>query len=185
MKSRSQAPGHATASARNGETIAAVLPTSAGWVGCAATARGLTRLTLPQRSWTQAWRRLGVSAPNGISLGPVSKDLQQRLDRYFAGKPEIFRDIPLDLRGVSPFTRRVLMAVRAIPRGQVRSYRQVAAAVGRPQAARAVGRVMAANSLCIVVPCHRVVGSNGSLGGFGGGLDLKRRLLTLEGAPLD
>jgi methylated-DNA-[protein]-cysteine S-methyltransferase len=110
------------------------------------------------------------------------RGLASRLQRYYAGQPVTFEDLPLDLDGMTSFSRSVMLAVRAIPHGQVRSYGQVAASVGRPGAARAVGAVMARNPVCVVVPCHRVVGSDGALTGFGGGLPLKRRMLELEGS---
>jgi AraC family transcriptional regulator, regulatory protein of adaptative response / methylated-DNA-[protein]-cysteine methyltransferase len=92
-------------------------------------------------------------------------------------------DLPLDLRGTA-FQRRVWTALRAIPRGQTRTYGEVADAVGVPGAARAVGAACGANTVMLLVPCHRVVGAGGSLGGFGAGLDRKRALLELEGAPV-
>jgi len=90
----------------------------------------------------------------------------------------------LDMQGATEFLARVWDVVRAIPRGQVRSYSSVAQQVGSPHGARAVGRAMDINPFPIVVPCHRVVGKHGQLTGFGGGLDMKSRLLALEGARL-
>ncbi len=119
---------------------------------------------------------------------PLAEDwrgLASRLQRYYGSQPVTFDDLPLDLDGLTPFTRNVVLAVRAIPRGQVCSYGQVAASVGRPGAARAVGAVMARNPICLVVPCHRVVGSDGTLTGFGGGLPLKRRMLEMEGTGFE
>ncbi len=85
---------------------------------------------------------------------------------------------------MTPFRREVLLACAAIPRGQVSTYADLARRVGRPAAFRAVGNTMRTNPVPIVIPCHRVIGSDGSLTGFGGGLDVKRRLLELEGALL-
>jgi methylated-DNA-[protein]-cysteine S-methyltransferase len=87
----------------------------------------------------------------------------------------------VDLTVQPSFLRRALTAARGIPRGQVRSYAWLAAAAGNPRAARAAGQAMARNPVPIIIPCHRVVASDGSLGGFGGGLGMKRRLLALEG----
>lgn len=88
---------------------------------------------------------------------------------------------PLDLHGGTTFQQRVWQELRKIPPGRTRSYAEVAAAVGSPQAARAVGGACGANPIPLLVPCHRVLASGGRLGGFSGGLDWKRRLLALEG----
>ncbi|MFO7652804.1 MAG: methylated-DNA--[protein]-cysteine S-methyltransferase [Candidatus Krumholzibacteriia bacterium] len=108
--------------------------------------------------------------------------LVRQLGEYFAGQRRAF-DVPLDLRG-SVFQRDVFGALLEIPHGQLRTYTQVAAMLGRPHAARAVGQAVGANPVPIVVPCHRVVGADGDLVGFGGGMDLKARLLRLEGHTL-
>jgi methylated-DNA-[protein]-cysteine S-methyltransferase len=102
----------------------------------------------------------------------------RQLQEYFAGERREF-DLPLDPQ-VTEFQGRVLAALRAIPYGETRSYRDVAVAVGNPRAVRAVGGANAANPLPIVIPCHRVIGSGGDLTGFGGGMDAKRYLLDLE-----
>jgi len=106
---------------------------------------------------------------------------KDKLQRYFLGEAVTF-DEPLDLDRATPFQRRVWLAVREIPYGEVRSYGQIARRIGHPQAVRAVGRALASNPLPIVVPCHRVIGSDGSLVGFRGGLEMKRRLLEIENA---
>jgi len=107
---------------------------------------------------------------------------------HVRGRPEWVEGrrftVPLDLSGLSPFHRRVLQAARRIPYGRTATYSDLARRVGRPLAARAVGQAMARNPVPLVIPCHRVVASGGGLGGYGGGLDLKRRLLALEGARL-
>jgi methylated-DNA-[protein]-cysteine S-methyltransferase len=101
---------------------------------------------------------------------------------YLAGRRREF-DLPLEPSG-TPFQRRVWQALRRIPYGETRSYGEVAAELGQPGAARAVGRANATNPICLIVPCHRVIGADGSLTGFAFGEDLKRRLLELEGALL-
>src|SRR5207248_10965245 len=95
-------------------------------------------------------------------------------------------DVPLDLSRLSEFQNRVVRACRRIARGRVRTYGELAAACGSPGAARAVGTVMAKNRYPIIVPCHRVVGSAGSLGGFSArdGINMKRRMLEMEGAKI-
>ncbi|HSS75313.1 MAG TPA: methylated-DNA--[protein]-cysteine S-methyltransferase [Thermoanaerobaculia bacterium] len=109
-------------------------------------------------------------------------EVRRQLDEYFAGQREEF-DLPLSPRG-TPFELSVWEELRRIPFGQTRSYADIARALGKPAATRAVGRANGANPIPIVVPCHRVIGSNGSLTGFGGGLDNKARLLELEGLSL-
>jgi methylated-DNA-[protein]-cysteine S-methyltransferase len=107
--------------------------------------------------------------------------LATAIDRYLAGESV---DLPIDLLDwsrCSEFQRSVLMAERAIPRGFVSSYSRLAEHIGRPGAARAVGTALARNPFPIVVPCHRTLRSDGSLGGFGGGLAMKRALLEMEG----
>jgi O-6-methylguanine DNA methyltransferase len=106
-------------------------------------------------------------------------DLTGRLQSYARGDAITFEDIVLDLRG-TPFQLAVWQATRAIPRGQTRSYKQIAESISRPGTSRAVGAAMAANPVAIIIPCHRVVGADGSLRGFGGGLPLKERLLAME-----
>jgi methylated-DNA-[protein]-cysteine S-methyltransferase len=108
------------------------------------------------------------------------RDVCGQLDEYFAGSRRQF-DLPLDLRGPG-FHQRCWQALLRIPYGQTWSYAQLAAAVGSPLASRAVGQANHHNPVAIVVPCHRVIASNGGLAGFGGGLAAKRFLLNLEGA---
>ena len=107
-------------------------------------------------------------------------DLPRRFGSYFKGRRVAFDDT-LDVADRSPFKRAVWQATRSIPYGETRSYAWVAQRVGGPGAARAVGQALARNPVPIVVPCHRVIASRGALGGFTGGLDVKERLLRLEG----
>jgi len=106
-------------------------------------------------------------------------DIATQLGEYFAGSRRTF-DLPLAPRG-TPFQRSVWSVLQTIPYGQTWSYLQVARTIGKPSACRAVGAANGANPLPIIVPCHRVIGTNGALTGFGGGIDTKRRLLALEG----
>jgi O-6-methylguanine DNA methyltransferase len=107
----------------------------------------------------------------------------QQIRDYVAGKRTSF-DLPIDLCPVSDFQRQVLEATLAIPYGQTVSYRALAESIGNPKAVRAVGGVQASNPIPIVIPCHRVVGSNGSLTGYGGGMEMKQALLRREGVLL-
>ncbi len=111
---------------------------------------------------------------------PVLDAARAQLDGYFKGERGAF-DLPLAPHG-TPFQREVWQALASIPFGETISYAQLAARVGRPSAMRAVGAANGRNPLPIVLPCHRVIGANGSLTGFGGGLPTKRFLLELEGA---
>jgi methylated-DNA-[protein]-cysteine S-methyltransferase len=109
--------------------------------------------------------------------------LAERFRAYFAGDDVAFDDVEVDLEDETPFGRDLADAVRAVPRGEVVSYGELATLAGRPGAARAAGSFCARNRLAIVVPCHRVVSADG-LGSYGSlGLDYKRRLLALEGCP--
>ena len=119
--------------------------------------------------------------PEGSS--PVLSEAARQLEAYFKGDLLSF-DLPLELQGTD-FRRRCWLALASIPYGQTVSYGEQARRLGLgPEAARAVGAANGQNPLPIVLPCHRVIGANGSLIGFGGGLDVKRYLLELEGALL-
>lgn len=110
----------------------------------------------------------------------VAAEAGRQISEFFAGKRRRFT-LELAPRG-TPFQKRVWSALEQIPFGETRSYGQIAAAVGNPGAARAVGRANAANPICLIVPCHRVIGADGSLTGFALGEELKRRLLAHEAA---
>ncbi len=152
-----------------------------GWIGLAVSRRGLAGLTLPQPSEEAAWSRLCSAWPDGVyQESSAWPELQARLLDYLAGNPTDFADIPLDLPNTPTFWQRVWTLCAQIPYGQTRTYGELAEEAGSPRAYRAVGGAMAANPIPIVIPCHRVVGSKGSLVGFGGGLDQKQRLLQME-----
>ena len=155
-----------------------------GWMGYVYSERGLSRLTLPRDSRQEAFDELGadVFAAGGGEDAAAVGLLTVFLKAYFDGRPANATPFTLDLAGYTEFQTQVLERVRDIPRGEVLSYGQVAAEVGRPAAARAVGATMAANPVCVIIPCHRVVAADGGLGGYGGGLSMKRRMLEMEGA---
>lgn len=137
-----------------------------------ASRRGLTRLRFADRE---------PAAAGTAPLPPALHDaLTAQLDAYFAGELLAF-DLPLDLGG-TPFQRAVWDALLAIPAGETATYAELARAVGRPAAVRAVGAAVGRTPVAIVVPCHRAVGSDGSLTGYAGGLERKRALLALERA---
>ncbi len=158
-----------------------VCETAVGYVGIALSETGLRGTTLPRPTRAEALRDINeVGAVEPVSPAGLG-DLPARIAAVAAGH-ESPAGIPLDLDGLTPFRRAVLEEAMRIPAGETRSYGWLAQKVGRPGAARAVGRVMATNPLPLVVPCHRVIGSDGGLHGFGGGLDMKEMLLRLEGA---
>ena len=120
----------------------------------------------------------GTEEDDWIRNDDAFDDVREQLNAYFAKELRIFK-LPLAPRG-TPFQLDVWRALRDIPYGETRSYAQIARVIGKPDAIRAVSAANGANPLPIVVPCHRVIGSNGSLTGFGGGLEAKRFLLDLE-----
>ncbi len=122
----------------------------------------------------------------GFRLAPSSERVREavkQLREYFAGRRRRF-DMTVDLAGQTPFQRQVLEATARVPAGSVASYGDIARAIGRPRATRAVGAALGQNPVPLVVPCHRIIGSDGGLHGYGGGLDIKEKLLRLEGAPI-
>lgn len=129
-------------------------------------------------------RRRVVDDPGPLAADdPVLTAAARQLDEYLAGDRRTF-DLPLVPRG-EPFQQQVWQLLRAIPYGETRTYGDLARDLGQPGAAQAVGAANGANPLSIVVPCHRVVGADGSLTGFAGGLDAKRHLLALEEPDAD
>jgi methylated-DNA-[protein]-cysteine S-methyltransferase len=160
-----------------------VIDSPVGNLLVATTPSGVCRISYdadPDAQVERLARAYGVRvlrAPGAID--PVRREL----DEYFDGRRVTF-DLDLDLTGAPEFTRAVLGELALVPYGEVTTYGTLAAKVGRPRSARAVGTVMNRNPIPIVLPCHRVVGSNGSLVGYAGGLDRKQALLRLEGASL-
>ena len=126
-----------------------------------------------------AVRLMGAEQAVGGECTPLLAEVKRQLDAYFAGALRAF-DLPLCPKG-SAFDLRVWAQLRAIPYGELRTYGQIAAALGKPTASRAAGGACGRNPLLIVVPCHRVVGASGALTGFAAGLDAKRALLSLGG----
>ena len=108
----------------------------------------------------------------------------RELEDYFSGRAKRFH-VPIDLRWVTPFQRKVLDATSGVPFGEVVSYSDIARRIGNPAARRAVGGALGRNPVAIVVPCHRVVAADGSIGGYTGGLDIKRELMRIEGISLE
>jgi len=153
--------------------------TDMGWVGILGSATGLLRITLPQPSAQEALKLLGDGVNYATRALRLYEGLMECFMSYFAGHKVAFPD-KLDLSQATPFQREVWEITRLIPYGETRSYSWVAEQIGKPEAMRAVGQALAQNPLPIIVPCHRVVASNGKLGGYSGGLEVKRYLLQLE-----
>lgn len=164
-----------------GDDSYGLLPTSLGWVGVLASTRGIRRLTLPQASPQQAVEELGPTMARAVLNSILFEGLRLRLEQFLSGEPVDFDD-ELDLEEGSGFFHRAWQACRSIPRGETRSYAWLAAQAGNPRALRAAGQAMARNPVTLIIPCHRVIASDGALRGYGGGLELKQRLLDLEKA---
>lgn len=156
--------------------------TPVGSLLLAGTQEGLVRVAYAGQGHEAALAQLANLVSPRILSAPGRLDpVARQLDEYFSGRRQVF-DVPLDLRLSKGFRRSVLAHLQRIPYGITESYAQVATAAGSPRAVRAVGTACAMNPVPIVVPCHRVVRSDGSYGGYAGGPDAKLTLLTLEAA---
>lgn len=170
-----------------------IVETGAGYLGLGWTGAGVVFLHLPAPTLYDAEmemspdleKRWSGSSPAeklaGSSFSPES--LARDLQAYFEGIP-VDLAYPVDWSGYTDFQRKVLQRVYTIPRGEVLSYGQVGAEIGNPRGARAVGGAVGSNRAPLIVPCHRVIAHGGSIGGFGCGLDWKKRLLDIEGIKL-
>jgi methylated-DNA-[protein]-cysteine S-methyltransferase len=153
--------------------------TKAGWMGLMGSSNGLSRVTFPFPSQEKAVLDLGRQVEQSVFSRDHFKDLIENFEAYFKGYPVDFTG-DLDLSRATPFETQVWKTTQSIPYGETRSYRWVAVQIGKPLAPRAVGQALGRNCLPVIIPCHRVLTSDGKLGGFGGGLDMKRFLLDLE-----
>ena len=156
-----------------------IFKTSAGYLGILASARGLLRTTLPHPSDKEVRQLLSDSIKQAKWSPDIFQDLTERLRSYFAGDKVAFPD-QLDLTRATAFQREVWEITRLIPYGETRSYKWLAEQIKKPGAWRAAGQALGRNPLPVIIPCHRVLASNGSLGGFSGGLDMKKYLLAHE-----
>jgi O-6-methylguanine DNA methyltransferase len=153
-----------------------------GWMGISETTKGIDAVVLPKASRQAVLSELRLSDPELLGGRKSSRlrEAQMQLIDYLAGVRRSF-DLPLDLSQGTSFQQKVWRTLRQVSYGRLRSYRWVADRVGGRQYARAVGNAVGANPMPIVIPCHRIVAQDASLGGFSGGLSTKRKLLTLEG----
>jgi len=161
---------------------ACVFRTPWGWMGVSETAKGIEAVVLPKTSRQAVLSELGLASaklPKGLT-SPRLREAQAQLTSYLGGTRRFF-DLPLDLSCGTKFQQKVWRTLRRISYGRLRSYQWVAVRVGGRRYARAVGNAVGANPMPIVIPCHRIVAQDASLGGFSGGLPTKRKLLTLEG----
>jgi O-6-methylguanine DNA methyltransferase len=181
MQAQESRIGADNAAGRSSTVTLGQLQTPLGLFGAALTSAGLGRLTFPAEpyanceAWARRWEPQARPEWNTAAL----TDLAEQLTAYLEGDLRVFQ-VALDLRG-TPFQVAVWQALQRIGYGEVRSYGAVAAAIGRPSAVRPVGAANGANPVPIIVPCHRVIGSNGLLTGYGGGMELKAWLLRREG----
>ena len=154
--------------------------TPVGWIALLGSSRGLQRLSL-KPSPQEAMEEFGEAPQAGDSDSGWYLPMQSRVERYLAGEMEALNEIDLDLEEAPPFFRAAWEACRSIPFGETRSYGWLAAEAGNPLAVRAAGQAMARNRWPLIIPCHRVIGSDGGLHGYGGGgLEVKARLLEME-----
>ena len=147
-------------------------------------ARGLRCVQLPEARETDTRARLARRFPDAVEAAPPVA-VQRSIEAIVAllrGQPSDLSDVALDMEGVPSFHQRVYEVARTIPPGSTLTYGEIAGRLGDRGAARAVGQALGRNPVPIVIPCHRVVASGGRLGGYTGGLDIKRKLLRLEGA---
>lgn len=148
----------------------------------AVTARGLLRVAFCEEHEDSVLARIAERvSPRIIESRGAVAPVQRELEEYFAGSRRAFAT-PIDRSLIGAFAWRVLRATSEIPYGSVLSYGDVAAEAGSPRGSRAAGNALGSNPIAVVIPCHRVLRSGGAIGGYGGGLHRKRRLLELEGA---
>jgi methylated-DNA-[protein]-cysteine S-methyltransferase len=147
----------------------------------ASTPRGLVRVGLPNQDADELLEDLSARvSPRVLEVPGELDEVRRELDLYFEGELDRF-DLPLDWSLSAGFRERVLREINRIPYGQTRSYTEMARKAGNERAVRAAGSACGSNPIPLVVPCHRVLRSSGALGGYGGGLPMKRALLELEG----
>lgn len=162
-----------------GELFYTVFDTAAGWIAVLGSPAGLRRVTLPVKSRHEASEQPGFDICQAKESRHFFQDTIERLVSYFSGNKVDFPE-KLDLTGATDFQREVWRATLSIPYGETRSYGWVAGRINRPKAPRAVGQALGRNPLPVIIPCHRVLSGDGSLGGFTGGLEMKRFLLGIE-----
>lgn len=164
--------------------IYTVFLTSWGWTGFAASQKGLEALVLPEKTKEDAVFRLKKSLGDNNIIGNNKgwENLIEKIREYFKGKKIDFSDYRLNLDNYTVFQKKIYQTVKKIPYGETRSYREIAEISGYPKAYRAVGTTMKNNLIPLIIPCHRIIKSDGDLGGFSGGegVALKKKMIDLE-----
>ncbi|EGU45900.1 MULTISPECIES: methylated-DNA--[protein]-cysteine S-methyltransferase [Vibrio] len=144
---------------------------------------GTVTLQANEQGLLGVWFETHTTKPEDLGIQedsfPIFQSVKEQLERYFAGDAVQF-DVPIAAKG-TPFQQSVWHALTTIPYGETWSYAQLADAIGNPKAVRAVGLANGKNPVSVIVPCHRVIGKNGKLTGYAGGIERKQRLLTIEG----
>ena len=161
---------------------------AAGAISCASPIGGINIVAADQNNISHLFftEYFPFDEPQDLQIQyPVLTRARELLDRYFAGEPLDVSEIPIRIDRGTSFQHKVWSSIQQIPYGELRSYKWIAEQIGKPKAVRAVGNAVGANPVSILIPCHRVIRSNGALGGYGGGLERKRRLLALEGHTLE
>jgi len=158
-----------------------IFETTLGYMGAVSSPNGLHMLILPKRSENEIKQELEEHYTEDLIRDEAGlKIVIKKIKDYISGK-KVRLNFTLDVGGATPFEIRVWDTVNGIPYGEVRSYDWVAKQVGAPKKVRAVGQALKRNRLPVIIPCHRVINKSGDLGGFSGGVDLKRKLLKIEG----
>lgn len=180
MGKRQPSPKRITPDASH--VTACIFRTRWGWMGVSETTKGIDAVVLPKASRQAVLSELGLPSAELLEgrTSPRLREAQAQLTGYLAGTRRSF-DLSLDLSRGTSFQQKVWRTLRRVSYGRLRSYQWVAVRVGGRQYARAVGNAVGANPMPIMIPCHRIVAQDTSLGGFSGGLPTKRKLLTLEG----
>ncbi|MEX0761461.1 MAG: methylated-DNA--[protein]-cysteine S-methyltransferase [Dehalococcoidia bacterium] len=168
----------------NRQTGHDVFETALGWIAIVGSDSGVRRMSLPEPTPDAAIDYIRRDMEGMEPAPELFAVMRSTIQRYCAGEPVDLSSIPINVTGRSPFFVRAWEACRSIPAGETRTYKWLAKMAGSPGAARGAGQAMARNPFPLIVPCHRVVGTDGSLHGFGGGvgLPMKSRLLQMEGA---
>jgi len=166
----------------------ALFDTPIGTCGIAWSGRGIAGLQLPEPTAAATRARVKRRWPSAVEAEAVPAGVQRALDRVrtlLSGDAVDLADIPLDLEAAPEFHRRVYEMARTIPPGRTMTYGEIARRLGVPHESREVGQALGRNPVAIIVPCHRVLGADGKMGGFSanGGVSTKRRMLEIEGAP--
>ncbi len=161
-----------------------IFETEMGWVAVVANENGVVRMSLPERLFERAYDHVRPEIEHAELEPDAVSHVRQQVRAYCAGKPVDLTQIPIDMSSMSPFFKKAREACRSIPSGETRTYAWLADQAGNVRAARGAGQAMAKNPVALLVPCHRVIGSDGELHGFGGGegLPMKARLLRMESA---